>query len=407
MKKYKDINLLDIQKNLGDIPKFINDAFDEAIENKASDFHIESLKDFILFRYRIDGDFFIRNKISHENYSAIITILKVMAGLKIDENKRPQDGKISYKSEKLNQDVDMRISIMPTIYGEKIVIRILSQDSSILTLEKMGFLEANNNKIKEVLKSRFGLILVAGPTGSGKSTTLFSLINEFNPLEFNISTLEDPIEYNVDFVNQTQIRPSVGFNFADGLRSLVRQDPDIIMVGEIRDTETATLAIEASLTGHLVLSTIHTNSASATIQRLINMGVEPFLISSALKMVISQRLVKGICPHCKAETQANPNLVSKAKEALQDLFDEEELANLKFYKGTGCEHCNNTGYKGRIGVHELLVLGDYLEESILTKKSSSHIHELAKENGMITIMQDAIIKAIMGKTTLEEVFKLV
>ncbi|MDD5213560.1 MAG: GspE/PulE family protein [Candidatus Gracilibacteria bacterium] len=407
MKTQKDIEQVEIQKNLGDLPRFINAIFDEAISSKVSDIHLETLRDFMLLRYRIDGDFLIKSKIALDNYAAIITMVKVMAGLKIDENKKPQDGKISYKSEKIGQEVDMRISIMPTVYGEKIVIRILSQDASILNLDNMGFLETNNEKIKNVLKSKYGLILVAGPTGSGKSTTLFSLLKSFNPIEINISTLEDPIEYNIDYINQTQVRPNIGFGFADGLRSLVRQDPDVIMVGEIRDTETATLAVEASLTGHLVLSTIHTNSAAATIQRLINMGVEPFLISSALKMVISQRLVKGICPHCKTNTNPNANLVKRAKEILAPVLDESEINNLKFYEGTGCDKCNNTGYKGRIGVHEVLVLGDYLEDAILSRKSASIIQHISEENGMITIMQDAVLKAVMGKTTLEEVFKLV
>ncbi len=407
MKTFKDVEQVEIQKNLGDLPKFINAVFDEAISSKVSDIHLETVRDFMLLRYRIDWDFFIKAKIALDNYAAIITMIKVMAGLKIDENKKPQDWKISYNSEKIWQEVDMRISIMPTVYWEKVVIRILSQDSSILNLDNMGFLETNNEKIKNVLKSKYGLILVAGPTGSGKSTTLFSLLKSFNPLEINISTLEDPIEYNIDYINQTQVRPNIWFGFAEWLRSLVRQDPDVIMVWEIRDTETATLAVEASLTGHLVLSTIHTNSAAATIQRLMNMWVEPFLISSALKMVISQRLVKWICPHCKKDANPSSLLMKKAKEILAPVLDESELNNLKFHEGEGCEKCNNTWYKWRIWVHEVLVLGDYLEEAILSRQSASVIQHISENNGMITIMQDAVLKAVMWKTTLEEVFKLV
>jgi type IV pilus assembly protein PilB len=368
---------------------------------------LETVKDFMLLRYRIDWDFFIKAKITLDNYAAIITMIKVMAGLKIDENKKPQDWKISYKSEKIWQEVDMRISILPTVYWEKVVIRILSQDSSILNLDNMGFLETNNEKIKNVLKSKYGLILVAGPTWSGKSTTLFSLLKSFNPLEINISTLEDPIEYNIDYINQTQVRPNIWFGFAEWLRSLVRQDPDVIMVWEIRDTETATLAVEASLTWHLVLSTIHTNSAAATLQRLMNMWVEPFLISSALKMVISQRLVKWICTHCKKDANPNNLLVKRAKEILAPVLDESELNNLKFYEWAWCEKCNNTWYKWRIWVHEVLVLWDYLEEAILSRQSASIIQHISENNGMITIMQDAVLKAVMWKTTLEEVFKLV
>ncbi len=407
MKTHKDIEQIEIKKNLGDLPKFINSVFDEAILSKVSDIHLETLRDFMLLRYRIDWDFIIKEKISLDNYAAIITMVKVMAGLKIDENKKPQDWKIAYKSDKSSQEVDMRISILPTVYWEKIVIRILSQDASILNLDNMGFLEINNEKIKNVLKSKYGLILVAWPTWSGKSTTLFSLLKSFDPLEMNISTLEDPIEYNIDFINQTQVRPNIWFWFADWLKALVRQDPDIIMVWEIRDTETATLAVEASLTWHLVLSTIHTNSASATIQRLINMWVEPFLILSALKMVISQRLVKWICPHCIKEASPNHNLVKKAKEILSSIWEESEINNLKFYEWAWCIKCNNTWYKWRIWVHEVLVLGDYLEEPILSKKSASVIQNISEENGMLTIMQDGILKASEWKTTLEEVFKLV
>lgn len=407
MKTFKDVEQVEIQKNLGDLPKFINAVFDEAISSKVSDIHLETVKDFMLLRYRIDWDFFIKSKISLDNYAAIITMIKVMAWLKIDENKKPQDWKISYKSEKLSQEVDMRISILPTVYWEKIVIRILSQDSSILSLENMGFLETNNEKIKNVLKSKYWLILVAWPTGSGKSTTLFSLLKSFNPLEMNISTLEDPIEYNIDYINQTQVRPNIWFWFAEWLRSLVRQDPDVIMVWEIRDTETATLGVEASLTGHLVLSTIHTNSAAATIQRLINMWVEPFLISSALKMVISQRLVKWICPHCKTDTIPNPNLLNRARQILAPILEESELNNLHFFHWSGCDKCNWTWYKWRIWVHEVLVLWDYLEEAILSRQSASVIQNISEDNWMLTIMQDGILKAVMWKTTLEEVFKLV
>jgi type IV pilus assembly protein PilB len=365
------------------------------------------LKNYLLIRFRKDWDFIIYDKISLEHVSTIITRLKVLAKVKIDENKKPQDWKIVYFSEKNNETVDIRVSTLPTIYWEKVVMRILRQDDSLIDLNSIWFLDVILERIYEVLKTKHWIILVAWPTWSWKSTTLFSILKNFSPLEYNISTLEDPVEYNMEFVNQSQIKPEIGYTFASGLRSLVRQDPDIIMVWEIRDKETALLSIEAALTWHLVLSTIHTNSASATIQRLTNMWIEPFLISSALKMVISQRLVKKICIHCKQEIELEWFLKEKVKKELSDIMDENEIEKLKFYKWTWCEHCKNTWYKWRIWVHEVLILWEYLEKSILNSAPASEIHKIAKREWMITILQDAILKSAMWNTTLEEAFKLI
>ncbi|MCT4617083.1 MAG: GspE/PulE family protein [Candidatus Gracilibacteria bacterium] len=395
-----------INSNMGDVIDYVNDMFDEAISHNISDIHIEPTSEYILIRFRQDGEFILKDKLDAVNTSSLITRLKVLAQLKIDENKKPQDGKISYQSERLKQKIDIRLSTLPTNYGEKVALRVLKQDASLTDLEKLGFLDTNLAKIKGVLESKYGIILMAGPTGSGKSTTLFGLLKHFDPLKYNISTLEDPIEYDIDFVNQSQIKPEIGYTFASGLRSLVRQDPDIIMVGEIRDLETSKLSIEAALTGHLVLSTIHTNSASATIQRLTNMDIEPFLIASALKMVISQRLVKKICPHCKAIHNVDENIKNKIKEELADIIDPDEVDQIDFYKGTGCEECNGTGYKGRMGVHEVLVLDEALEKSILSKAPAQEIEKIARGEGMTTIVQDAILKAAMGETTVEEALKL-
>ncbi|MBW7954623.1 type II/IV secretion system protein [Candidatus Gracilibacteria bacterium] len=403
----QDINKISIRKDVQDVVVYINDLFDTAIEKNFSDIHIETTKDFLFIRCRKDGDFEIYDKVSLEHLSTIVTRLKVLAKVKIDENKKPQDGKIVYTSEKAGETIDIRASTLPTIYGEKVVMRVLRQNDSLINLKSIGLFQNNLEKVENVLKSKYGIILVAGPTGSGKSTTLFSILKNFNPLEYNISTLEDPVEYNIDYVNQSQIKPEIGYTFASGLRSLVRQDPDIIMVGEIRDKETALLSIEAALTGHLVLSTIHTNSASATVQRLINMGIEPFLITSSVKMIISQRLVKRICSNCKKEENINENVREKIKKELQDIMEQDEINNLTFYKGIGCEKCNNTGYTGRQGVHEVLVLGEYLEKDILNMSPASEIHKIAVKEGMITILQDAILKAAMGETTLDEAFKLI
>ena len=403
----EDLNELKINKSIVDIVDYVDNMFKNAIEIWASDIHVEPTEFFILIRYRKDWDFLIIDKIDKEFTSAIITRLKVLSKIKIDENKKPQDWKISYYYEKEKINIDIRLSTLPTKYGEKVVMRILKQDNSLISLEALGLYEANLEKVKEELKSTYWIILVAWPTGSWKSTTLFWVLKNFNPLEFNISTLEDPIEYNIDFVNQSQVRSDIGYTFASGLRSLVRQDPDIIMVWEIRDKETATLAVEAALTWHLVLSTIHTNSASATIQRLINMWIEPFLLASAMKMVISQRLGKRVCPHCRAKAELSEIEKKKVKEYLWPISSNMDVESLQFYEGKWCEQCNWTGYRWRLAFHEVLVVKEYLESLILEKKSASKIEEVAKQNGMITIVQDALLKALMWETTVKEALKLI
>ena len=403
----EDLNELKINKSIVDIVDYVDNMFKNAIEIWASDIHVEPTEFFILIRYRKDWDFLIIDKIDKEFTSAIITRLKVLSKIKIDENKKPQDWKISYYYEKEKINIDIRLSTLPTKYGEKVVMRILKQDNSLISLEALGLYEANLEKVKEELKSTYWIILVAWPTGSWKSTTLFWVLKNFNPLEFNISTLEDPIEYNIDFVNQSQVRSDIGYTFASGLRSLVRQDPDIIMVWEIRDKETATLAVEAALTWHLVLSTIHTNSASATIQRLINMWIEPFLLASAMKMVISQRLGKRVCPHCRAKAELSEIEKKKVKEYLWPISSNMDVESLQFYEGKWCEQCNWTGYRWRLAFHEVLVVKEYLESLILEKESASKIEEVAKQNGMITIVPDALLKALMWETTVKEALKLI
>jgi type II secretory ATPase GspE/PulE/Tfp pilus assembly ATPase PilB-like protein len=396
----------EIRQDFGDVIAYTDALFDFAIEQSASDVHVEPNRDFVSIRFRVSGDFVYVDKISHEDYAKLLSRFKILANLRIDEKYRPQDGKISYVSEKYDERIDIRVSILPIVDGEKVVMRILRQDTSLLSLDKLDFLDLNMERITKSLESRYGIVLVAGPTGSGKSTTLFSMLKHFDPLQYNISTLEDPVEYNIPFINQSQIRPQIGFNFADGLRSLVRQDPDIIMVGEIRDKETAMLAIEAALTGHLVLSTIHTNSATGTTQRLINMGIEPFLISSALKMVISQRLVKRLCPKCAAPYRLEGDLKTRVAEQLSGVVD-EDVSQIDFSKPVGCPACDGLGYTGRIGAHEVLVLEESLSPLILEKASVSDLDRKARELGMITIMQDALIKSAMGKTSIEEALQLV
>ena len=407
LKQTKEINKIEIKKEIEDIVMYINQMFKDAIENKVSDIHIEPNEDFIMIRFRQDGDFFIYDKIDPKNTSAIITRLKVLAKAKIDENKKPQDWKIIYYYEPEDENVDIRFSSLPTKYWEKIVMRILKQDASLTNIEALGLLDVNLKKVREALKSTYWIILVSGPTWSWKSTTLFWILKNYNPLEYNISTLEDPIEYDIEYVNQSQVKPEIGYTFGSGLRTLLRQDPDIIMVWEIRDKETATLAIEAALTWHLVISTIHTNSAPWTISRLINMGIEPFLIASAMKMVISQRLWKRICSNCKEEYTPKKVDFEKAKEILKPILDEESLNNLQFYHWKWCEKCNFTWYKWRLWIHEVLIVEDYLEPLILKEASDTEIKKEAITHWMITIVQDWLLKALLGQTTIEEALKLI
>ena len=402
-----NIDALELKRDVWDIVDYIWKMFKAAIELGASDIHIEPTEFFLLIRFRKDWDFILFDKLHRENISSIITRLKVLSKIKIDENKKPQDGKIVYMYEKKSQNVDIRLSTLPTNYWEKVVMRILKQDESLINIEALWLIDVNLEKVREALKSTYWIILVAWPTGSWKSTTLFGILKNFNPLEYNISTLEDPVEYDIEYVNQSQVKPEIWYTFSTWLRSLVRQDPDIIMVWEIRDKETAILAVEAALTGHLVLSTIHTNSAAGTVQRLINMGVEPFLLASAMKMVISQRLGKKICPHCKEEQEIKDYQRKKVNEILAPLVDKKELENIKFYHWKWCEICSQTWYKWRMWFHEVLIVWDYLEPLILEKESANAMRDEAIKNWMITITQDALLKAIIWETTVEEALKLI
>lgn len=404
-KKYVDDMIL--KKDLWDIVDYISNLFNLAVNMRASDIHIEPTEHFLLVRFRIDWDFIVMDKLHKDNISWIITRLKVLSRIKIDENKKPQDWKINYFIEKEGKNIDIRLSTLPTSYWEKVVMRILKPDDTLINIEALWLIDVNLEKVREALKSKYWIILIAWPTWSWKSTTLFWILKNFNPLDYNISTLEDPIEYAIDFVNQSQVQPSIWYTFATWLRSLVRQDPDIIMVWEIRDTETATLAVEAALTWHLVLSTIHTNSAAWTIQRLLNMDIEPFLLVSSMKMVISQRLTKRICKSCKEVYEEKEIIKNKVKEFLKDIMDEKEIDSIVYYKWKWCEACHNTWYKWRMWIHEVLVLWEYLDDFILRKESSNAIKRVAVENWMITIVQDWLIKVALWETTTEEVLKLI
>jgi len=344
----------------------------------------------------------------------------VLSNLKLDEHRVPQDGR--FKLEKEDQKISFRVSILPVFDGEKVVMRLLDESSKGLTLEKMGLFSKDLEIVHRSIKKPNGMILVTGPTGSGKTTTLYTVMDILNTPDVNISTVEDPVEYRMPRVNQTQIYPKVGLTFAAGLRSLLRQDPDIIMVGEIRDTETMEMAIHAAMTGHLVLSTLHTNSAAGTLPRLIDMGAEPFLIASTVNVIIAQRLVRKLCPDCRKEYKLNEKEIKTLKDNFnmediwQALNNEETFkgaikkgtkwSDLKFYKSVGCDQCSKEGYHGRIGIFEVLELDEEIEKMISQKASSETIETKAREKGMTTMIEDGFIKAAQGITSIEEILRV-
>ncbi|MDD3793276.1 MAG: GspE/PulE family protein [Candidatus Gracilibacteria bacterium] len=385
-----------------------------AVVGDSSDIHIEPLSSYVRLRYRLDGE--LREILEYQNFlhSGIVARFKIMSDLKIDESRIPQDGRISTTIE--GKSLDLRVSTLPTVHGEKVVMRIVDKSKTIPKLTELGIEGQNLKLIQKAISLPNGVILTSGPTGSGKSTTLYSALTDLNKIDVNIMTLEDPVENQVDGINQSQVKPDIGYTFAYGLRTALRQDPDIIMVGEMRDKETVDIAIEASLTGHLVLSTIHTNNSAETITRILNMGVQPFLIPASVNIIIAQRLIKRLCPHCKKpvdlknlgkETLANvKNAINiTKKEELIERVGVEKLKTPTFYGPVGCEHCDNTGYKGRVGIYEVLEITPGVKEMILAGASAYNINLQAIKEGMISLEQDGIIKALNGLTSLEEVYR--
>ncbi|MFH1410768.1 MAG: GspE/PulE family protein [Patescibacteria group bacterium] len=381
------------------IPTILSEIFSEAIKQHASDIHFKPTEKKFMVYYRIDGTMIEHKTFDKIFHNPVIARIKILSSLRIDEHRLPQDGKTGFESAD-GKEVDLRVSVLPTQFGEKVVIRLLEKNPQMVELRDLGMLPNILMKVERHLTATYGMVLAVGPTGSGKSTSLFSMISTFDPTAFNISTLEDPIEYKITGVTQTQINTEIGFDFSDGLRTLVRQDPDIIMVGEIRDQKTAALAIESALTGHLVFSTLHTNSAVGTIQRLLNMGIDRFLITAAVKLIISQRLVRKICSNCR-ESYPVP-------EKYYDLFMEDSEINPKdafLYKAKGCELCKNTGYKGRIGLFEVLEMSPAIEELIISNAPHNEIEDQAVKEGMILLRKDALYKAITGDITIEEAIR--
>jgi type IV pilus assembly protein PilB len=372
-----------------------------AISKGASDIHIEPYEKDYRIRYRVDGILYNIMAPPLKMRDAITSRVKIMAKLDIAEKRLPQDGriKIRFSDQGAAKDIDFRVSVLPTLFGEKIVMRLLDKSKLMLDMTKLGFESESLGKLEVAINKPWGMVLVTGPTGSGKTNTLYSSISRINTPETNIMTAEDPVEFNLQGVNQVQVREQIGLNFAAALRSFLRQDPNIILVGEIRDFETAEIAVKAALTGHLVLSTLHTNDAPSTINRLMNMGIEPFLVASSLNLVCAQRLVRRICSHCKVAEPVAP-------QALEQIgFSADDARAVTPYKGKGCEKCNNTGYKGRVGLYEVMEITNELRELILVGASALELRRKAIEEGMITLRGSGLQKVKGGVTSIEEVLR--
>ncbi len=377
------------------IIQLVNDLLMSAVRIKASDIHFEPFKNKMRVRFRIDGVLKTVREIPASKIPSITSRLKIMAKLDIAEKRLPQDGRIMIKIG--GKEVDIRVSTLPTYFGERIVLRLLSKESILYSTKELGLLEDDYRKFQKLINTPHGIILVTGPTGSGKTTTLYASLSEINREEINIITVEDPVEYQLEGISQVQVKPEIGLTFANALRSILRQDPDVIMIGEIRDVETAEIAIQSALTGHLVFSTLHTNDAASSVTRLIDMKIEPFLVASSVIGVIAQRLVRKICPYCK-------EAYTPTKEELKELGIEDFKG--KLFKSRGCENCMGTGYLGRTAIYEILVVDKNVRKAILDKKDSDIIKELAIKNGMKTLRMDGAEKVKMGITTTEEVLRV-
>jgi len=380
--------------------KFVNQVIWEAYKDRATDIHLEPQEDELRIRYRIDG-------ILHQTpmppqlkrfQPAIISRIKVMSGMNISEKRLPQDGRINVRIK--GEEIDIRVSTVPTVYGESVSLRLLSRGKIFMSLDKLGFSPQDEKAIREIIVKPHGILLVTGPTGSGKSTSLYAMLSSINSIQKRIITIEEPVEYELKGINQIAVRPEIGLTFAMGLRHILRQDPNVIMVGEIRDLETAEIAIRASLTGHLVFSTLHTNDAPSAFTRLIDMGIEPFLVASSVEAIMAQRLVRTICPHCKTEQKVERNYLLKIG------FPEDEIATTRFMRGAGCEDCRGLGYQGRLAIYELLVLNEAMRPLILNRSSSTTIAAKAMEQGMRTLRTDGWNKVKDGITTIEEVLRV-
>ncbi|MEZ4753016.1 MAG: type IV-A pilus assembly ATPase PilB [Bdellovibrionota bacterium] len=396
-----DINVNELEKASEDAPvvKLVNAILTDAIKKGASDIHLEPYEKSFRVRFRIDGVLYEIMKPPLKLKNAITSRLKIMSELDIAERRLPQDGRIKLKLGN-KKEMDFRVNVLPTLFGEKVVMRLLDKSNLELDMKKLGFTPSQEKHFQEAIAKPYGMVLVTGPTGSGKTTTLYSAMSELNKSTTNISTAEDPVEFNLHGINQAQMHDDIGFNFAAALRSFLRQDPDIIMVGEIRDYETAEISIKASLTGHLVLSTLHTNDAPSTINRLLNMGVEPFLVASSINIIVAQRLARKICMKCKKDLEINP-------EVLVDIgIPPEEAKHIKISHGEGCDDCAGTGYKGRIALYEVLPMTEEIKEFVLNGATSAEIKREAVRLGMSTLRKSGLEQLKNGVTTIEEILRV-
>ena len=396
-----DLDTLEKESEEAPVVRLVNIILTDAIKRAASDIHIEPYEKDYRVRYRIDGLLYEMMHPPLRLREAITSRVKILAKLDIAEKRLPQDGRIKIKTrvQERIKDLDFRVSVLPTIFGEKIVMRLLDKDNLMLDMTRLGFEQESLRRFEQAILKPYGMVLVTGPTGSGKTNTLYSALSRINTIDVNIITAEDPVEFNLPGINQVQMKEQIGLNFAAALRSFLRQDPNIILVGEIRDFETAEVAIKAAMTGHLVLSTLHTNDAPSSINRLMNMGIEPFLVATSVHLIAAQRLVRRICSSCKEAIDVPP-------QALMNIgFGEKESKTLKLFKGRGCDRCSSTGYKGRVGLYEVMEISEEIRELILVGASSLELRRKAVEEGMITLRQSGLRKVKDGVTTIEEVVR--
>ena len=397
----ENVDVGELERATEDAPvvKLVNAVLSDAIKKRASDIHVEPYEKSFRVRFRIDGVLYEIMKPPLKLKNAITSRLKIMADLDIAERRLPQDGRIKLRIGN-GKEMDFRVNVLPTLFGEKVVLRLLDKSNLQLDMAKLGFEPGQLEDFMEAISKPHGMVLVTGPTGSGKTTTLYSALAELNKLTTNISTAEDPVEFNLAGINQAQMNDDIGFNFAAALRAFLRQDPDVIMVGEIRDYETAEIAIKASLTGHLVLSTLHTNDAPSTINRLLNMGVEPFLVASSVNLIMAQRLARRVCSECAHEIEVSPEILVEVG------VPAAEAAHMKVRQGKGCARCSNTGYKGRIALYEVMPISDELREFVLNGASAAEVKREAVKRGMVTLRQSGITRLKEGVTSVEEVLRV-
>jgi type IV pilus assembly protein PilB len=411
-KKKKTTDLTDISKVIKEAPiaKIVSTILEFAMKSRSSDVHIEPREENTRVRYRIDGILFEKLLLPRNVHEAVVSRIKILADLKIDEKRVPQDGRFNFSAD--GNEVDLRVSTTPTVFGEKVVMRLLQKSQKIPTLMELGLRGRALRNLSEVVKKPNGIVVVTGPTGSGKTTTLYSILHIISRVQVNVMTIEDPVEYQMKEVNQVQVNTQAGLTFASALRSFLRQDPDIMMVGEIRDAETTSLAINASLTGHLVLSTLHTNSAAGCPPRMLDLGAEPFLLVSSLACVVGQRVLRKICTNCIEEYEPEAGVMEDVSRVLGDLYGlveekwKKEGRKMLLKRGKGCDSCNGTGYKGRVGIFEVMPISEKISRLVVGKSSSRDIEEAAVEEGMVTMIQDGYIKALEGLTTIEEVLRV-